>query len=147
MCTNFQISEIKVAILEQDVALQDALTKSDYKTASAINDETTLLKNTLREMKEQFAQIGEPKEPRDEKDIICHCLDVLNSYLEHTNISKLTDSLKTCLIEFVLPLEKSKNINIFKKYLKCMFLCAVIDKNVVINQIDDLCIPVSFFLF
>ncbi|XP_050308524.1 condensin complex subunit 3 isoform X2 [Anthonomus grandis grandis] len=140
----YEISNLKMQINimqeNQDLAVQE----KRFDVAHELTPEINRLKLKLEELQEDLKSSEHPPattQNTDDPEILCWCLDLLASLLEHGNIRILSPSLISCLNEFLLPLGQSSIVDVQIKAFKCLADYCVLDRKLAEVHLKTLGLP------
>lgn len=132
-----------------DICLQemeDAVAAKEFQKADMYKRQLAELRATVDEVNKDSGS-EKVKITKDDVETVCRCLDILISMLQLPGIKTMSDSLRSCKDEFVMPLVTNKVSDIHWRVLKCIALFCIIDKPTAEETAKIICIPVSYLQF
>ncbi|KAK9888126.1 hypothetical protein WA026_000397 [Henosepilachna vigintioctopunctata] len=142
---NFQMSQLKVKIHNLEIAEEDALKIKDFQHANIVHNELKECQRQFEVLTNTFSQSEKVRTSKDDPETICRCLDILIGLLQTPSIIKMSEALLTCKDEFLMPLMNNNISDIHWRFILCLGLFSVIDKDIAFQHANFMCLPIATY--
>ncbi|XP_031353085.1 uncharacterized protein LOC116178001 isoform X4 [Photinus pyralis] len=140
--TQFQLAELRVKINVLIDERDEAVANADYDRASVVKKQLIELNRQVEEINSAMTSQKMERNPRNDPETLCKCLNILIGLLSNPKLTVLTASLRSCKDEFIRPLLSNGDMEVYSKAFKCIALYCLLDKQLAQENLKRICLPI-----
>ncbi|XP_045477809.1 condensin complex subunit 3-like isoform X2 [Harmonia axyridis] len=142
----FEITQLRVKIHQLEIDEEEALKKKDFQHAHIVQNEIKESQRKLDSLNNMLYSVSEKvRVSKDDPETICRCLDILIGLLKIPTITVMSPALQSCRDEFLMPLLSNNTSEIHWRFILCLGLFSIMDRDLAFQHANFLCLPIATY--
>ncbi|XP_044759050.1 condensin complex subunit 3-like isoform X2 [Coccinella septempunctata] len=142
---NFEMTQLRVKIHQLEIDEEEALKKKDFQHAHIVQNEIEKCQKELDSLKNMYVVSEKVRVSKDDPETLCRCLDILIGLLKITDAKDISPALQSCRDEFLMPLLSNNNSEVHWRFILCLGLFSLMDKELAFKHANFLCLPIATY--